>query len=227
MWPTVPAGLTSQKLGGEDRVQSITGKAFAQNPMGLWCRLFKRTQGSWPRSAQIPQTEQKGGFNKMPIGSFTLEKPVWTEADFEQMGWHDVRIHAVAFRAELFEFWLDVDYIFSWVHPHGEETHYRFWVAPATLVFTNVHGLNFSIESHDGSLSLQGISRSEPCPARNAEYLTKQTESLWVLDCNEGEIAFRSVGFSQFTRHAPVLLLTHQLTLEERGGISFARDYTA
>jgi hypothetical protein len=33
------------------------------------------------------------------------------------MGWHDVHIHAVAFRAELFEFWLNMDCIFSWVHP--------------------------------------------------------------------------------------------------------------
>lgn len=161
----------------------------------------------------------------MTIEPYTLEKPVWTEADFEQMGWHDVNIHAVAFRAEVFEFWLDVDYIFSWVHPQGEETHFRFWVAPATLVFTNVHSLRFDIESHDGDLSLQGIERSEPCSARNAECLDKKTEWLWLLDCNEGEITFRSVGFSQFTRRRPVLLQTQQLSPEERGGISFATDY--
>jgi hypothetical protein len=163
----------------------------------------------------------------MTIEPYTLEKAVWTEADFEQMGWHDVHIHAIAFRAELFEFWLDVDYIYSWVHPKGDETYFRFWVAPATLVFTNVHSLRFDIESHYGDLSLQGIERSEPCPARNAEYLTKKTEWLWLFDCNEGEIAFRSLGFSQFTRRPPVLLQAQQLTLEERGGISFATDYAA
>jgi hypothetical protein len=76
-------------------------------------------------------------------------------------------------------------------------------------------------------LSLQGIARSEPCAARNAEYLAKKTEWLWLLDCNEGEIAFRSVGFSQFTRRPPVLLQAQQLTLEERGGISFATNYAA
>jgi hypothetical protein len=80
-----------------------------------------------------------------------IEKPVWTEADFEQMGWHDVHVHAVAFRPQIFELWLDMDYIFRWVDPHDGETHYSFWVAPATLVFENVYDLKFDIESHDGN----------------------------------------------------------------------------
>ena len=156
---------------------------------------------------------------------FTLEKPVWTEADFEQMGWRDTNIHALAFRAELFELWLDIDYIFEWVHPRSDETHFRFWVAPATLIFTNVHTLKFDIESHDGDLSLQDLKRSEPKRPINADYITKQTEWLWLLDCNEGEISFRAAGFSQFTRRHPILKNLQQFKLEERGGISFSKDY--
>jgi hypothetical protein len=163
----------------------------------------------------------------MTLEPYILEKSVWTEADFEQMGWHDVHIHAIAFRAELFEFWLDVDYIFSCVHPQGDETNFRFWVAPATLVFTNVHSLRFDIDSHDGDLSFQCIERSEPNRPKNADYIPKQTEWLWRLDCNEGEVTFRSVGYSQFTRRPPVLLQAQQFALEERGGISFATDYAA
>lgn len=163
----------------------------------------------------------------MTTQPFTLERPVWTEADFEQMGWHDVHIHAIAFRPETFELWLDIDYIFSWVDPQGGETYYSFWVSPATLVFTNVHSLKFDLESYNGDLSLQGIKRSEPCATHNAEFLTKETEWLWLLDCNEGEIAFRSVGFLQFTRRPPVLLQAQRLTLDERGGISFATNYAA
>jgi hypothetical protein len=94
---------------------------------------------------------------RMAIQQHSLEKAVWAEADFEQMGWHDVHVHAFAFRPEIFELWLDIDYIFSWVDPHGGETHYSFWVAPATLAFENVYDLKFDIESHDGVLSLQGI----------------------------------------------------------------------
>lgn len=106
------------------------------------------------------------------------------------MDWHDTHIHALAFRAELFEFWLDLDYIFRWAWP-GEA--FGFWVAPATLVFTNVYNLRIEIDSLDGDLSLQSISRSELGPTRNAESLTKHTESVWTLDCREGEIAFRPI----------------------------------
>jgi len=152
-----------------------------------------------------------------------IEKPVWTEADFEQMGWHDVHVHAVAFRPELFELWFDIDYILSWVDPQGGETHYSFWVAPATLVFENVYDLKFDIESHDGDMSLQGIERSDASTPRNA--VTKQTEWRWLLDFNEGQMTLRSVGYSQFTRRPPVLVRAQQLTLEQRGGVSFDRDY--
>ena len=152
-----------------------------------------------------------------------IEKPVWTEADFEQMGWHDVHVHAVAFRPETFELWLDIDYIFSWVDPQGSETHYSFWVAPATLVFENVYNLKFDIESPDGDMSLQGIERSAASTPRNA--VTKHTEWRWQLDFNEGQMTLRSVGYSQFTRRPPVLVRAQQLTLEQRGGVSFDRDY--
>ena len=61
---------------------------------------------------------------------YELDKWIWTEADFEQMGWHDARIHAIAFLTETFEFALDIDYILQWVEPAEGETYYKFWVAP-------------------------------------------------------------------------------------------------
>lgn len=161
----------------------------------------------------------------MAAQSFNLEKLVWTEADFEQMGWHDVHIYAVAFRQANHELWLDLDYMFKWAYPEGEDTKYHFWIAPVTLVYWNVHTLKLDIESHDGDLEIQDIKRSEPCRARNSEYIAKQTEWLWLLECQQGEITFRSVGFSQFTRRSPVFQQKQKLTLECRGGISFARDY--
>lgn len=163
----------------------------------------------------------------MAAQSYTPEKLIWTEADFEQMGWHDGHVYAVAFRKADHELWLDIDYIFKWVGPEGKDTGYHFWVAPVTLVFWNVHTIKFDIESHDGDLEIQNIERSEPCLARNAKYIAKQTEWLWLLECQQGEIAFRSVGFWQFTRRPPVYQRSQQLTVECRGGLSFARDYVA
>ena len=161
----------------------------------------------------------------MSTPPYTIEKPVWTEADFEQMGWHDVHIRAIAFHPEIFEFWLDIDYIFKWVAPGTGETHYSFWIAPATLAFENLYNVKFDIGSHDGGMELQGIKRSEASTPRNA--VAKQTEWLWSLDCNEGQISFRSVGFSQFIRRPPVLTRVQRLTLAQRGGISFYRTYVA
>jgi hypothetical protein len=48
---------------------------------------------------------------------YELEKWVWSEADFEEMVWHDARIHAIAFLPDSFEFVLDIDYILRWVQP--------------------------------------------------------------------------------------------------------------
>jgi hypothetical protein len=161
----------------------------------------------------------------MSTEQYTLEKPVWTEADFEQMGWHDIPVHAVAFRPELFELWFDIDYIFNWVSPKGAENYYSFWIAPATLVFENFYELEFDIESQGGEMSLQGIERSDPrTPRNNSE---KRTEWRWLLEFNEGQITFRSVGFSQFTRRPPLFVRSQRLTLEQRRGISFEREYSA
>jgi hypothetical protein len=52
-----------------------------------------------------------------------LEKATWTDADFEVMGWHDCRIHALSIGEhddDVFppaRVMLDLDYIVRWVEP--------------------------------------------------------------------------------------------------------------
>lgn len=161
----------------------------------------------------------------MTTPQYIIEKPVWTDADFERMGWHDVHVHAFAFHPESFELLLDIDYIFNWVAPQGGETHYSFWVAPATLVFEDVYNLKFELESPNGDMSLQGLEHNDASPPINAD--KKKTEWRWLLDLNEGRITFRSVGFSQFTRRPPILAHAQKLMFAQRGGVSFERDYIA
>ena len=81
-----------------------------------------------------------------PTEIYEIEKAIWTEIDFDQMGWHDVHIHAVAFRPDTYELLLDIDYMFAWVNPEKEEKHYTFWMSPCTLVFSNVHTFKAEIE---------------------------------------------------------------------------------
>jgi len=49
----------------------------------------------------------------------------------------------------------------------------------------------------------------------------KLTDWAWKLDLNEGEITFRSYGFRQFVRKAPIHTESQSLSIEERGGLGF------
>jgi hypothetical protein len=40
---------------------------------------------------------------------YELEKWLWTESDFEMMGWHDSRVYAISFSPEQSEIILDID----------------------------------------------------------------------------------------------------------------------
>jgi hypothetical protein len=157
--------------------------------------------------------------------TYQLEKQIWSEADFDSMSWHDLHIYACAFLEQDGEFALDVDYILEWIDPQPPDVHYRFWVAPATLVFENVYDLKMDIGPWQLELSLETMTRSDPKSARSAQFIAKNTEWLWRLDAHEGEITFRSVGYRLFVRSAPVLLASQTLEMSARGGISFGREF--
>lgn len=154
--------------------------------------------------------------------NYELHKWLWTELDFEEMGWHDVTIHAVAFLPEVYELALDIDYIFHWVDPAAGETQFKFWVAPATLVFENVNELAIDLEPH-GSIELHGIERSEPHKPKNIDVVDRDIEWRWTLETQSGEINLRSIGYKQYIRRAPVLSRAQVLDIGARGGFSFQR----
>ncbi len=150
--------------------------------------------------------------------TYTIEKALFTEADYDRMSWHDAPIHALALGAVDFELSLDIDYIYQWIDPPPGETYYKFWLGPATLVFERVYDLKFDLHSHQGSLTVLGIERSDGKPSRVSDALT---DWLWTLDCLEGDVTFRATGFRQFARRPAVLVSKQMLTASERGGYSF------
>jgi hypothetical protein len=83
-----------------------------------------------------------------------LEKAVWTDADFVTMGWHDATVHAIAFHEDEqnAELLLDLDYIVRWIDPEPPAEHLTFLVAPATLVFENVWGLDGELGAAERTL---------------------------------------------------------------------------
>lgn len=154
--------------------------------------------------------------------SFQLEKKRWDECDFPEMGWHDATMWSFSANPDQFEFLLDLDYIFKWVKPEKDETYFSFWVAPVTMVFSNVHGVAINIESQQGTIEIADLHRGEPEPTPNGE----MTQRSYRFDCQEGTISLLATGFQMFVRRAPQLLDGQSFGLLERGGISFDRELT-
>jgi hypothetical protein len=151
---------------------------------------------------------------------FDLEKLIWNESDFEQMGWHDSKIHAIAFRDETFELALDIDYIVEWVQPNDNKANFQFWITPSTLVFRNVCDLTVSVEANL-SLQIQDIYKTNPRLPKNAKHIQESFEYDWTIETNNGEITFKSVGYRQYFRKKPILSDSQKITLEQRGGVCF------
>ena len=159
-------------------------------------------------------------------GDYILDKLVWDEGDFEEMGWHDATIYGIAFGPGEFEVCLDIDYIFKWVHPKGSDSGYQFWVCPCTVVFENVYDLRIEADPYGGpAMSIDEIRRTESRKPKNAENIGRDLEWLWSIDCHHGEVSFRSVGYKQYVRRAPVLLSRQAIGSEDRGGVCFDREY--
>jgi hypothetical protein len=150
-----------------------------------------------------------------------LEKPVWSEADFDRMEWHDATIYAVGFDAASFELLFDVDYICQWLLPKNSN-HYSFWVAPATLVFENVHDICLDVESGT-HLSIDRLTRTEQGRPRNSDAIGKEIDWRWTLQLQSGEIAFRSTGYTQYFRREPILTASQRLSLPARAGMSLEK----
>ena len=147
---------------------------------------------------------------------YDLEKEIWTESDFEIMGWHDSIINGIVFLTEnedeQSEMLLDIDYIFQWINPIPPSKYFTFQVAPCTLVFKDVSDLTIDIETGQLwqiELEIEGLYRTD--------------DSHWTLATQQGDIKFEATGFTQYVRQYPKHISGQQLTLAERGGVSFEK----
>jgi hypothetical protein len=152
-----------------------------------------------------------------------VAKPLWTDADFETMGWHDNAVHAIALEPapdDPGSLLLDIDYITEWgpcAVPGGPLT---FWVCPATLVFHQAWDLVTDIDLQGWSfqLSISAIERSGP---------DEHGYFGWVVDGDLFTMRFQAKGFTQYLRRAPIQTSCQRLPVHDRGGLSFdERGYT-
>ena len=127
------------------------------------------------------------------------------------------KVYGIGFDDENFKLLLDIDYILDWVKPTYDNSYFNFWVSPATLVFENVYDLNIDISSMLG-IEISELLREDPKTPRNKEFINRDTEWLWRIESNYGEMNFRSVGFKQYIRNKPILTNEQSISYIKRGG---------
>src|SRR5262245_6916041 len=132
-------------------------------------------------------------------------KTVWTEADFDQLSWHDNSIYGLALRTENWksDLLLDIDYITEWLC--GVDQRVRFLIAPATLTFHNVTDLRLDVDWGDSHFQVALIEPSIHAITR--ERVAHQLIHLdrpyyeWTIQLNlpkpGGFIRFGATGFTQ------------------------------
>jgi len=157
---------------------------------------------------------------------YILEKKIWTQDDFDIMGWHDANIYGMIiekgeeqWQANLI---FDIDYIFEWVHPVHPQKYFSFWIAPCTLIFKEVYELRIDIDQQGNSLELFDFHNISLLSKNELENDIIVYE--WLLELHIGEIQFKSLGFEQIVRMVPIYTNGQVLSLEERGGISFTNQ---
>jgi hypothetical protein len=162
--------------------------------------------------------------NDMPLDpseEFVLSKSIWSHEDFDQMGWHDVHIHALAFSNDRHELLMDIDYMFARVSPEPPDPYFTFWIAPCTLVFSGAHSFVANIE-HGFGLEIFNVSREEPDAPVTSVSDVRHQEWRWLFDCQEGQISFMASGYQQITRAKPIRG-SQIISWDDRRGISFER----
>lgn len=154
------------------------------------------------------------------IEKYILDKWLWSTYDFEKMCWHDCKIHAVAFDEFHYKLLFDIDYIFKWIGPE-DDGYYGFWISPVTLIFENVYDIDISLSSTLGTI-IESLDRTTPSKPHNSDYIKKDVEWEWTIETTNGLISFKSVGYTQYIRKAPVYKKVQEIDFEERGGYSFS-----
>ncbi len=142
--------------------------------------------------------------------TYELEKKIWTEKDFGNMGWHDSQIYKFRLSEDLE---LDIDYILQWNKPDLEGLPFTFWVAPATLVFKRIKNLAFEFTTgFEDTFEIEDI-----------EAPTIENENKWIIITRQGDIEFNCDGFEQFIRQDPFFEFGQTISYSRRYGYCLDR----
>jgi hypothetical protein len=141
----------------------------------------------------------------------------WTEADFDDLDWHDNVVHAIRVVEGEYgagQLILDIDYILEWLK--DDSGTFAFKVAPATLEFNDVTNLKIALDydTPGAGLTPFSLDRIE----RRREKRDRYEAVLWTLVVNWpiGSITFEAKGFMQSLRSPAVVSSEQSLSAEVR-----------
>ncbi len=147
----------------------------------------------------------------------------YTEADFENLSWHDNYIHGFAIREEQYEADLVLDLDFVLGCNSDEPTSLKYWLSPASLTFKDVTNLKIQIDwATNGPgfaihcASIDSIVRT--CEVDPLACCSRRTHQ-WRIDINwpkNGFIEFSASGFVQTLRSKSVLWGSDLLPASQR-----------
>lgn len=135
----------------------------------------------------------------------------YTEADFENLSWHDNFIHAIAIQGkQQDELALDIDFVVGC--SCNDVCGPGYWLAPATLVFQNVTDLRMHLDWPDSGFqcaihcaSIHQVVRER---VLNQKICLDRPYHSWRIEINWPDnncIEFGATGFTQTLRTKPIL----------------------
>ncbi len=142
---------------------------------------------------------------------------VWTEAQFDEMSWHDNHVHALRFVENADgagDLILDVDHILEWTgNPEGA---FQFLILPVTLSFHEVMCLRLSLDYASPTAAFTPFMIQDI--ERRVEQTDRHIKHLWTIPVSwpRGELSFEARGFTQRGFGEPILTTSQCLAPEER-----------
>jgi len=141
----------------------------------------------------------------------------WTEADYDELSWHDNHVHGIAIREGEHgtgELILDLDYIVEWIKDGNK---FKFKIAPALLTFHRISDLIISLNYVNPSAAITPFSLSDISREKHV-FANGYSSFRWSMGINwpEGTVSFIADGFKQFLRSEPLLVENQHLSTQER-----------
>ena len=112
-----------------------------------------------------------------------MDEYLWTEKDFDEMGWHDNHVHGLQINEGEYgagQLVLEIDYILEWIN--ADEGKYKFRILPAVLMFKGVTNLRLTLDYATPTASLGPFSIH--AIERKIEARERYEAQIWTIIIN-------------------------------------------